>query len=78
MKMVNKARHDKLLSEMTFNMCRAAVFMGNKGLHPPADYWDEIGNDEATLALVLTRRILTELFPKWSAISPSEHRKLRP
>ncbi len=76
MKMVNKARHDKLLSEITSRLCQAAVFLGSKGSHPPDDYWDEIGNDEATLALVLTRRILTELFQKWSAISPSEHRKL--
>ena len=61
--MVNKARNEGILSETVMHLCRAAVFLGGKGGHPQIAWTDEIGHQEAQQALLVTQRVLMELFP---------------
>jgi hypothetical protein len=61
-KMVNIAHSKKLLSETAFRQASAAVFMGGKAGHPQANWLDNIRSDDAKQALLLTRKILLELF----------------
>ena len=61
--MVNKARNEDILSETVKHLCMAAVFLGGKGGHPQIDWTDEIGHREAQQALLVTHRVLMELFP---------------
>ncbi|MCE2465664.1 MAG: DUF4145 domain-containing protein [Dehalococcoidia bacterium] len=61
--MVNKARNCGILSEMVKQLCTVAVFLGGKGGHPQADWTDQIGHQEAQQALLVTHRVLLELFP---------------
>ena len=60
--MVNKARNEDILSETVKHLCMAAVFLGGKGGHPQIDWIDEIGHREAQQALLVTHRVLMELF----------------
>ena len=62
--MVNNARRTCVLSEMIHRLCLAAVFLGGKGGHPQTHWTDDIGGHEAQEALIVTRRILLELFPR--------------
>ena len=61
-KMVERARSQRLLSEMAYRNCMAAVFMGGKAAHPQADPLDEVIRDDARQALLATRAVLRELF----------------
>ena len=61
-KMVNVAWQQEILSPMAHRQCSAAVFMGGKGSHPQSDWADQIGADEAKQALLVTKRVLLELF----------------
>ena len=61
-KMVERARRQGLLSEMTYRNCKATVFIGGKAAHPQADPLDEVTRDDARQALLATRTVLRELF----------------
>ncbi|MBA7664166.1 hypothetical protein ES703_72221 [subsurface metagenome] len=60
--MVNVARNKKLLSELATKQCSATVFMGGKAGHPQTNWVENIGPNDAKQALLVTRRILLELF----------------
>lgn len=70
-KMVNIAHsmNPPLISESTFKSCSAAVFLGGKGAHPQESWVDKVGKHEAREALILTRRVLLELFPRSAAVA---------
>jgi hypothetical protein len=61
-KMVNIAHEKKVLCDTAYRLCGVAVFLGGKAGHPQANWLDNIGPDDAKQALLLTRRILLELF----------------
>lgn len=61
--MVNIARSKGILSEMTYRLCLASVLLGGRGAHPQQHWLDEIGDQEAQQALLVTRRVLLDLFP---------------
>lgn len=61
-KMINIANARGLLSPLGINQCKAAAFMGGKGGHPQANWLDNIGVDDARQALLITKRVLLELF----------------
>ena len=61
-KMVNIARSKGILGEVILRQCSAAVFLGGKGAHPQVLWTDIVGPHEALEALLLTRRVLMELF----------------
>ena len=63
-KMVNIARSKQILSEMCHRQCLAAVFMCGKGAHPQSHWTEQVGSNEAKEALLITRRVLLELFPQ--------------
>lgn len=60
--MINIARSKNLLSETAALQCSAAIFMGGKGAHPQVDELENIGENDARQALLMTRRVLLELF----------------
>ena len=60
--MINKAKGLGLLSEMGYRNCMAAVFLGGKGGHPSEHWTEQIGPDEAKEAVLVTKRVLLELF----------------
>ena len=62
--MVNNAKGNKALSEMVYRLCMAAVFLGGKGAHPQESWLDKIGDQDAIQALLVTQRVLLELFPQ--------------
>jgi|GEM_PF-2757303 len=61
-KMVNIARNKNFLSELAIRQCSATVFMGGKAGHPQANWVENINPNDAKQALLVTRRILLELF----------------
>ena len=63
-KMVNVAKSRGTISEMVHRLCLAAVFLGGKGGHPQTHWTNEIGHQEAQQALLVTHRVLLELFPE--------------
>ena len=60
--MVNIARQKDWLTEIALRSCRAAVFLGGKGAHPQQNWKDQVGPDEAKLAVLATKRVLQDLF----------------
>ena len=60
--MVNIAHSKKLLSDTAHLQSSAAVFMGGKAGHPQHNWADKIGPDDAKQALLLTKRVVLELF----------------
>lgn len=61
-KMLNIAHAKGVLSDTAFRQSGAAIFMGGKAGHPQANWLDNIRPDDGKQAVLLTRRILLELF----------------
>lgn len=61
-KMINVANAKGILSPLGINQCKATAFMGGKGGHPQDNWLDNIGVDDARQALLVTKRVLLELF----------------
>jgi hypothetical protein len=51
-----------LLSPLADKQCKAATFMGGKGGHPQANWVENVTSDDAKQALLVTKRVLLELF----------------
>jgi hypothetical protein len=62
-KMVNIARSKGILSEVIHRLCLASVLLGGRGAHPQKNWLDEVGEHEAQQVLLVTQRVLLELFP---------------
>jgi hypothetical protein len=60
--MVNIATAKGLLSPLADKQCKAATFMGGKAGHPQANWVENITPDDAKQALLVTKRVLLELF----------------
>jgi uncharacterized protein YbbK (DUF523 family) len=60
--MVNTAAATKLLSPLADKQCKAATFMGGKAGHPQANWVENVTADDAKQALLVTKRVLLELF----------------
>ena len=60
--MINIARQKSLLSEMALQSCRAAAFIGGKGAHPQEHWMDQVGPDDAKQAVLVTKRVIQDLF----------------
>jgi hypothetical protein len=60
--MVNIAAAKKLLSPLADRQCKAATFMGGKAGHPQANWVENVTADDAKQALLITKRVLLELF----------------
>ena len=56
------AKNPPLLSPLADRQCKAATFMGGKGGHPQANWVENITSDDAKQALLVTKRVLLELF----------------
>jgi hypothetical protein len=56
------ARTPPLLSPLAVNQCKAAAFIGGKAAHPQLNWIENIGPDDAKQALLVTKRVLLELF----------------
>jgi hypothetical protein len=61
-KMVDIAATKKLLSPLAISQCKAAAFIGGKAGHPQANRVENITPDDAHQALLVTKRVLLELF----------------
>jgi hypothetical protein len=62
-KMLNVAREKQKLSQVAIDQAHAAVFMGDKGGHPQKHWTLEITSDDAKQAVLMTKRVLMELWP---------------
>lgn len=56
------AKTPPLLSPLAIKQCKAATFMGGKAGHPQANWVQNITLDDAHQALLITKRVLLELF----------------
>jgi hypothetical protein len=56
------AKNPPLLSPLADKQCKAATFMGGKGGHPQANWVENVTADDAKQALLVTKRVLLELF----------------
>jgi hypothetical protein len=56
------AKTPSLLSSMAIRQCKAATFMGGKAGHPQAKWVENVTPDDAHQALLVTKRVLLELF----------------
>ena len=56
------AKNPPLLSPLADRQCKAATFMGGKGGHPQANWVENVTSDDAKQALLVTKRVLLELF----------------
>jgi hypothetical protein len=56
------AKTPPLLSTLASRQCKAATFMGGKAGHPQANWVENITTDDAKQALLVTKRVLLELF----------------
>ena len=56
------AKTPPLLSPLAIKQCKAATFMGGKAGHPQANWVENVTPDDAHQALLVTKRVLLELF----------------
>ena len=56
------AKNPALLSPLADKQCKAATFMGGKGGHPQGNWVENVTSDDAKQALLVTKRVLLELF----------------
>lgn len=61
-KMVNIARQKVLISEKAMRQAMAAVFLGGKGAHPQSHWTEQVEENDAKQAVLVTRTFLIELF----------------
>jgi hypothetical protein len=56
------AKNPPLLSTLADRQCKAATFIGRKGGHPQRNWIENVTSDDAKQALLVTKRVLLELF----------------